>query len=47
MFADRWCAGQLSLFSIVQFPNEESTGSTATSNYGTCYTRHGHMTSYI
>ena len=31
----------MSLFSVVQFPNEECTGSAATSTYGTCYTRHG------
>ena len=30
----------MSLFSVVQFPNEECTGSAATSTYGTCYTRH-------
>jgi len=29
---------QFSLFSIVQFPNDECTGSTSTSTYGTCLT---------
>merc|ERR1719245_758076 len=29
---------QLSLFSIVQFPNEECTGSSSTTTYGTCFT---------
>merc|ERR1719445_2351279 len=27
-----------SLFSIVQFPNQQCTGSSSTSTYGTCYT---------
>ena len=35
----KFCAGQFSLFSIVQFPNLRCTSSTSSTTYGTCITR--------
>merc|ERR1712051_214228 len=35
---DKRAGKAFSLFSIVQFPNQQCTGSSSTSTYGTCYT---------